>query len=98
MIRLSTTFFIATVFTAHALAQNKIVIHASRAKDTIDRNIYGHFAEHLGRCIYGGFYFGDNNRSIPHKDGVRMDVVEALNKLNIPVFCRYLSLERWYWA
>ena len=85
MIRLSTTFLIATLFTAQALAQNKIVVHAARAKDTIDRNIYGHFAEHLGRCIYGGFYVGDTNRFIPHKDGVRLDVVEALKKLKIPV-------------
>ena len=25
---------------------------------TISRHLYGHFAEHLGRCIYGGFWVG----------------------------------------
>ena len=83
--KLYSACFIAAVFTGQVFAQNKIVINTSRAKDTIDKNIYGHFAEHLGRCIYGGFYVGDTNRSIPHKDGVRLDVVEALKKLKIPV-------------
>lgn len=69
----------------HVFGQNKIVINASRAKDTIDKNIYGHFAEHLGHCIYGGFYVGDDNQAIPNKDGVRLDVIEALKKLKIPV-------------
>jgi alpha-N-arabinofuranosidase len=67
------------------LAQNKVIIDASKAKDTINRNIYGHFAEHLGHCIYGGFYVGEGNTKIPNKDGVRLDVVEALKKLKIPV-------------
>jgi alpha-N-arabinofuranosidase len=61
------------------------VINAPRAKDTINRNIYGHFAAHLGHCIYGGFYVGDGNKTIPNKDGVRLDVIEALKKLKIPV-------------
>ena len=50
---------------------------------TISRHIYGHFAEHLGRCIYGGFYVGDTS-AIPNRAGVRMDVVEALRDLRIP--------------
>jgi hypothetical protein len=28
---------------------------------TISRHLYGHFAEHLGRCIYGGFYVGEGS-------------------------------------
>src|SRR5438876_2443124 len=67
-----------------ANAQNKIVLHPDKIKDTISKNIYGHFAEHLGHGIYGGFYVGDNKK-IPNKDGVRVDVVEALKKLKIPV-------------
>jgi alpha-N-arabinofuranosidase len=50
---------------------------------TISRHIYGHFAEHLGRCIYGGFYVGEDSE-IPHTAGVRNDVVEALRALKIP--------------
>ncbi len=66
-------------------AQNTIVLNADKGKDIIDKNIYGHFAEHLGHCIYGGFYVGDSNKTIPHKDGVRLDVIEALKKLKVPV-------------
>lgn len=66
-------------------AQNKIVLNPSGARDTINRNIYGHFAEHLGKCIYGGFYVGEGNARIPNRDGVRLDVIEALKKLKVPV-------------
>ncbi len=76
---------IAIFFCTSATAQNKIVVHASQAKDTINKNIYGHFAEHLGHCIYGGFYVGDNNKKIPNKNGIRLDVIEALKKLKVPV-------------
>jgi alpha-N-arabinofuranosidase len=49
----------------------------------ISRHIYGHFAEHLGRCIYGGFYVGEES-NIPNEGGIRLDVVEALRALRIP--------------
>ncbi len=39
----------------------------------------------LGHCIYGGFYVGDSNKTIPNKDGVRLDVIDALKKLKVPV-------------
>ncbi len=51
----------------------------------INRNIYGHFAEHLGRCVYEGIYVGEDNTVIPHKNGIRTDVVEALKDLKVPV-------------
>ena len=66
-------------------AQNTIVLNADKGKDIINKNIYGHFAEHLGHCIYGGFYIGDSNKTIPHKDGVRLDVIDALKRLKVPV-------------
>jgi alpha-N-arabinofuranosidase len=65
-------------------AQNSIVLDPDSAKVTINKHIYGHFAEHLGRCIYGGFYVGDGNKKIPNTNGVRNDVVQALKKLKIP--------------
>ena len=68
-----------------AIAQNEISIQADNGKQIINKNIYGHFAEHLGRCIYGGFYVGDNNTRIPNKDGIRLDIIEALKKLKVPV-------------
>jgi alpha-L-arabinofuranosidase len=50
---------------------------------TISRHLYGHFAEHLGRCIYGGFYVGEDS-PIPNQRGIRSDVVQALRALQIP--------------
>lgn len=51
---------------------------------TISRTIYGHFAEHLGRCIYEGLWVGEGS-SIPALRGIRRDVVEALKRLRVPV-------------
>jgi alpha-N-arabinofuranosidase len=64
--------------------QNKLIIHADRGTSKISRHIYGHFAEHLGRCIYDGFWVGSDS-SIPNIRGIRTDVVEALRKIRIPV-------------
>lgn len=64
--------------------QNTVYLHADLAETQISKHIYGHFAEHLGRCIYGGFYVGDDQEEIPHTDGVRNDVIEALKNLEIP--------------
>lgn len=49
----------------------------------ISRHVYGHFAEHLGHCIYGGIFVGEESE-IPNTRGMRNDVVEALKALNIP--------------
>ncbi len=64
--------------------RNRIVINADLGKDTIDKNIYGHFSEHLGRCIYGGFWVGEDS-PIKNTRGIRDDVVAALKKTKIPV-------------
>ena len=63
---------------------NRLIINADRKKGKIDRNIYGHFAEHLGRCIYEGFWVGEES-PIPNTRGIRKDVVEALRKIRVPV-------------
>ena len=81
------SLLVTTLFALAAIAsaQNNILIDVTRAKDTINKNIYGHFSEHLGRCIYDGFYVGDNNTSIPNKNGIRLDVIAALKKMKVPV-------------
>ena len=61
-----------------------IFINGNRSVGTINKNIYGHFAEHLGRCIYGGLYVGEDSE-IPNQNGMRTDVVNALKALDIPV-------------
>lgn len=65
-------------------SQLNISIEADPQQTVISRHIYGHFAEHLGRCIYDGFYVGENNKTIPNTKGIRNDIVAALKKLNIP--------------
>ncbi len=66
-------------------SQNSISIDVTKARDTINRNIYGHFSEHLGRCIYDGLYVGDSNTAIPNKNGIRLDIIAALKKMKVPV-------------
>jgi alpha-L-arabinofuranosidase len=65
--------------------QNIVTLNASEAKVIINKNIYGHFAEHLGHCVYDGFYVGEKNKTIPNTDGVRNDIIAALKKLKVPV-------------
>jgi len=65
--------------------QASVGLQLSAAKNTINKNIYGHFAEHLGHCIYEGFYVGEGNKTIPNTEGVRNDIIDALKKLKIPV-------------
>ena len=62
----------------------KLHIGGASAKGTVSPEIYGHFSEHLGRCIYGGIYVGEDS-PIPNVNGMRCDVVNALKKLHIPV-------------
>lgn len=63
---------------------NQVTIHTDQPKGTINRNIYGHFSEHLGRCIYEGFWVGEDS-NIPNTAGIRNDVVAALKHIKIPV-------------
>ena len=51
---------------------------------TIPKEIYGQFAEHLGSCIYGGLWVGEDSE-IPNINGYRTDVLEALKTLKVPV-------------
>ena len=62
---------------------NRLVVNADLGRQKISRHIYGHFAEHLGRCIYEGLWVGEDS-PIPNTRGIRDDVVAALQKLNMP--------------
>ncbi|WP_228850771.1 alpha-N-arabinofuranosidase [Aegicerativicinus sediminis] len=67
-------------------AQNQVTTVSLNPSDNapvISKHIYGHFAEHLGRCIYDGFYVGENS-TIPNTAGVRNDIIDALKELKIP--------------
>ena len=80
------TLVCLNLFMSAMIAQtsaNKIVLNVDMAKDTISRHIYGQFSEHLGHCIYGGIWVGENS-PIPNTRGIRNDVVAALKRINIP--------------
>lgn len=62
----------------------KLLINSSVKKGHLNREIQGHFAEHLGRCIYEGLFVGTDSE-IPNTNGMRNDVVEALKEMQIPV-------------
>jgi alpha-N-arabinofuranosidase len=58
-------------------------IQGDQPEGKISRHIYGHFMEHLGRCIYDGLWVGEDS-PIPNTRGIRNDVIDALKKLNCP--------------
>ena len=64
-------------------AQNNIVINTDLGTEIINKHIYGHFSEHLGTCIYGGYWVGEDSK-IPNTAGLRNDVVDALKEIGIP--------------
>ena len=61
-----------------------MAIHPQDGKQIIYKEIYGQFAEHLGTCIYGGLWVGENS-PIPNTKGYRNDVLQALKNLKVPV-------------
>ncbi len=81
-------YFISLFFFQSLIAQNNnqnyVVLDVQNAKTQISKDIYGHFAEHLGRCIYDGIWVGENS-SIPNTNGYRNDIIKALKEINIPV-------------
>jgi len=63
---------------------NLLILNADLGRETINKNIYGHFSEHLGRCIYRGYWVGEES-AIPNTRGIRNDIVQALKNIQIPV-------------
>jgi alpha-N-arabinofuranosidase len=61
----------------------QISVDVSKDGPTINRNIFGQFAEHLGHGIYEGIWVGPDS-TIPNTRGVRNDVVAALKALKVP--------------
>ncbi|RLE08549.1 alpha-N-arabinofuranosidase [Candidatus Aerophobetes bacterium] len=61
----------------------RIKVDAERVMGKIDSNIYGHFIEHLGRCIYGGIY--EEGSPLSDERGFRKDVLEAVRRIKCPI-------------
>lgn len=76
----------ATLIAASGVAQKEstVQLRINDAKDKINKEIYGQFAEHLGTCIYGGLWVGKDSK-IPNTDGYRNDVLQALKDISVPV-------------
>ena len=77
------TVVAALGFCVSVHAQNKMSLNADQGEHKISKHIYGHFSEHLGHCIYGGFWVGEGS-PIPNTRGIRNDVVKALRDISIP--------------
>ena len=75
---------IALGATAASAQDVQLTLHPQQAETVIPKEIYGQFAEHLGRCIYGGIWVGKDSE-IENIEGYRKDVFEALKDLEVPV-------------
>lgn len=60
------------------------IVRGDSAGAVIAPEVYGQFAEHLGRGIYDGIWVGPSSR-IPNTRGFRNDVVAALRAIKVPV-------------
>jgi alpha-N-arabinofuranosidase len=61
--------------------RSRVKLDPERKIGEIDPKIYGNFAEHLGRCIYGGIF--DEGSSLSDSNGYRRDVEKAIKDLNV---------------
>ena len=61
-----------------------LIVNADIPAGKLSRHLQGHFAEHLGRCIYNGLYVGPES-PIPNLRGIRSDLVQALREIQAPV-------------
>jgi alpha-N-arabinofuranosidase len=62
-------------------AQARIKIDTDRTIGEVHPLIFGNFAEHLGRCIYGGIY--EPGSPLADADGYRKDVMSAIKGLGV---------------
>lgn len=70
------------LFAASSPAQEaRIKIDTDRTIGEVDPYVFGNFAEHLGRCIYGGLY--EPGSPLADQDGYRKDVMEAIKGLGV---------------
>ena len=77
---------LAILAAAPALAQDpsaRIKIDVDRVIGEVHPHVFGNFAEHLGRCIYGGLY--EEGSKLSDSDGYRKDVMDALKGLGVTI-------------
>jgi len=78
------TLFLLMIFqTARPAEKAEVIIRTDQAGSIISKHLYGHFAEHLGHCIYGGIWVGEHS-PIPNTNGYRNDIIAAIKQIKIP--------------
>ncbi len=85
MKKTTTLFFAASCLSVSLLGQKtaNVSIDVNQPKQEISKHIYGHFAEHLGRCIYDGFWVSPD-LNVEKQGRIRLDIVKALREIDIP--------------
>ena len=83
MMTKKTLVALACSFVAVAAEPVRLTVDATKPGAKIDRNIFGQFAEHLGKGVYEGIWVGPDSK-IPNTRGIRNDVVAALRELKVP--------------
>ena len=63
---------------------NRITVNFRESRGTINPNIYGHFAEHIGGVFYDGLWVGEDSR-VENVHGFRKALIDSFKKLNPPV-------------
>jgi alpha-N-arabinofuranosidase len=66
---------------AQAPSPARIKIDTDRRIGEVHPHLFGNFAEHLGRCIYGGLY--EPGSPLADTNGYRKDVMEAIRGLGV---------------
>lgn len=68
---------------ARGAVEARIKIDLDRTIGTVDPLLFGNFAEHLGRMIYGGIY--EEGSPLSDANGFRTDVMEAVRGLGVSI-------------
>jgi len=69
---------------ADSSSPQRVIVHGDSELGVVRPEFHGHFAEHLGSCVYGGLWVGKDS-PIPNIDGYRKAAVEYLSALGVPV-------------
>jgi len=65
------------------MAAVQVIVDRRLDISEIDPRIYGSFAEHMGRCIYGGIY--EPGSPFADEDGFRSDVIELVKEMGVTI-------------
>lgn len=79
---MTASLFLGSCFSAFS-QEATVMVNAFDPTIQISRHIYGHFSEHLGHCIYDGFWVSDTS-TLRRQDRLRLDIVDALKEIKIP--------------